>query len=287
MTLNSRRWLIGFLLCGALGAPAVNAADEAKLEIRKFELAYDVFGPLRKESSYFPGERLCCRYDVHGGKLNEAGQAEIEITCRILDSRGRVRTAFSNSIKSVRWTCADAFSRVHTMHLFPDDFLPGQYQLEISVEDRLTKQEAKCSQPITIKPVQLALVSPRCHSDARREVSAPFSGLVEQTLYLSAEVIGEDRTEGKILLTFAVELLDGEGDNVLHEMTPFDMKTEDPAFIENVGRHATMQISVPLKHPGKYKLRLVVTDQFAGHRATLELPLQVLDSDNPSELAAR
>lgn len=263
------------------------AADEPKLEIRAFEAVYDVLGPVRKDASYFPGERLCCRYQVHGCGLNEAGRAELEVSCQIADNRGRMRTAFTNTINGITWKCAGAFVPVKLVHQFPDDLPPGQYRLEISIEDKLTKQTVSHAQPLTIKPVRLALVSPRCHYDARREIAAPFSGLVEQKLFLSAEVIGEDRTQGKIALNFLVELLDAKGKNMLREKAPFEMKSDDAAFIENPRRHAVMNAALPLLHPGKYTLRLSVADQFAGATAELTLPVEVVDPSEPGVLAAR
>lgn len=293
MTCRKRTGLLDCLLWFALCASPLAAADrekaanQEKLEIRGFAAVYDSFGPARKEASYYPGERMCCRYDLYGCSLNEAGQAEMELFCRITDSRGRVRTAFSNKLKEAAWKCADAFIRLHTVHVFPDDFPPGQYQLEITIEDRLTKRETSVKQRITIKPVRLALVSLRCFHDAQRKISAPLAALVEETLFFNVEVIGEDRTQGKVSLAFLVELLDADGNNVLRETTPYEMKSEDPAFIQNPRRHAVMNATLPLRHPGKYTLRFSVADQFAGRTATLEMPLRVLNPSEPGVVAAK
>ncbi len=244
MTSRKQRGLFASLLLFAFCASPLaaadkeQAADQEKLEIRGFAMIYDNLGPARKDAAYYPGERMCCRYDVYGCGMNEAGQAEMELFCQITDSRGRVRTAFSNKVKEAAWKCASPFLRLHSVHVFGDDFPPGQYQLEIKVEDLQTNREASIKQRLTIKPVQLALVSLRCFRDAQRKISAPLAGVVEETLFFNLEVIGEDRTQGKVALAFLVELLDADGNNVLRGTKPFEMKSEDPAFIENPRRHA-------------------------------------------------
>jgi hypothetical protein len=42
-----------------------------------------------------------------------------------------------------------------------------------------------------------------------------------------------------------------------------------------------------LQHPGKYTLRIAVLDKLTGRTASLELPLEVHDLEEPNELAAR
>ena len=250
-------------------------------------MIYDNLGPARKDAAYYPGERMCCRYDVYGCGMNEAGQAEMELFCQITDSRGHVRTAFSNKVKEAAWKCASPFLRLHSVHVFGDDFPPGQYQLEIKVEDLQTNREASIKQRLTIKPVQLCLVSLRLFPRRAAQHLAPLAGVVEETLFFNLEVIGEDRTQGKVALAFLVELLDADGNNVLRGTKPFEMKSEDPAFIENPRRHALMNATLPLRHPGGYTLRFSATDQLAGRTASLELPLRVSDPTEPGVVATK
>jgi hypothetical protein len=277
------------IACGLLisHAPAAEApAEGPQLEIRKFQLSYDGFGPVRHDTSFYPGERLCCRYDIHGCGMNEAGQMELEVTCQLTDAQGKVRSAFSNSFKCQTWKNSAGFARVRSFHAFSHDYRPGRYQLELIVEDKLTQRETKVVQEVTVKPVTLALVSPKFYYDARRESPAPLSGLIDQTLYLDIEVIGEDRSQGKAALAYSVEILDAEGNNVLCELATQEVKFDDPAFIRDPGRRPVIHGTLALRQVGRYSLRVTVVDQLAGGQAQLDLPLEVLDPSEPGTVAA-
>lgn len=276
------------LACGVLWSMAAGqaAAAEPKLEIRKFQLVYGDFGPVRDDASYYPGERLCCRYDVHGCSENEAGRMELEVTCQLTDANGKVRSAFSNTIKAESWKNSPGFARVRSFEAFAGDCRPGRYQFELLVEDKLGGQEARLAHEVTIKPVALALVSPRFFYDARRQCPAPLSGLIEQTLYLDVDVIGEDRTQGKAALAYSLELLDASGSNVLRNVAPQEAQIDDAAFIQDRNRRPVIHWTLPLKQAGRYTLRLTLVDQMAGNQARLELPLEVLDPSEPGTVAA-
>jgi hypothetical protein len=267
--------------------PAADApAAEAQLEIRKFQLSYDGFGPVRHDASFYPGERLCCRYDIHGCGMTEAGQMELEVTCQLTDAQGKVRSAFSNSIKGRTWTNSAGFARVRSFHAFAHDYRPGRYQLELIVEDKLTQRETKVAQEVIVKPVALALVSPKFYHDARRECPAPLSGLIDQALYVDVEVIGEDRSQGKAAFAYSFEILDAEGNNVLREGAPQEAKLDDPAFIQDRSRRPVIHWTLPLRQVGRYTLRLTVADQLVGGQAQLDLPLEVRDPSEPGMVAA-
>ena len=276
------------LACGALALLALRpaAGAEPELEIRKFELAYDAFGPVRKDVSYFPGERLCCRYDVHGCGMNDAGQAELEITIQLTDAKGKVRSAFSNTVKTQSWKNSQGFARVRSFHAFADDYRPGRYRFELAIEDKLTQREAKVAQDVTIKPVALAIVSPKFYYDARHELAAPLAGLIDQTIYASFEIVGEDRSQGKAAIAHSFQLIDDKGDNVLRDAPPQEAQLDDPNFLRDRSRHPLIKLSLPLRQAGKYTMRLTVVDQMTGATTQLELPLEVLDRSEPGVFAA-
>lgn len=272
------------LACGIVWSLAAGdlGAAEPKLEIRNFHLIYGQFGPERPDAAYFPGERMGCRYDLFGCAADEQGRSEVEVTIQLIDAKGKVRVAFSNVVKSQSWKNSKGFARVWSFHQFADDVRPGKYQFELAVEDKSSQREAKLAQEVVVKPIALAIVSPRFYHDARHEVPGPLSGLVDQTIHASFDVVGEDRSQGKVLLVHSFEILDDEGENILLDAKPQEAQLDDPQFLQDRSRRPVIRVAFPLRKAGRYTLRLTILDQMAGAKTQLELPLEVLD---PSELS--
>lgn len=276
------------LACGVLWSLAANCgqADEPKLEIRNFQLSYDAFGPVRKDASYYPGEQLCCRYDMHGFGMNDAGQGELEVTLRLTDAKGKVRAAFSNTVKALTWKNSAGFARVRSFHAFAHDSRPGRYRLELAVEDKLTEREAAFEREIVVKPLALGIVTPRFYFDADHKYPAPLAGLIDQTIHATFEIVGEDRSQGKVSLAHSIEILDERGNNVLRDAPPQEGQFDDPEFLGDRKRRPVIKAVLPLRQVGSYTLRLTVVDQMVGRQTQLELPLVVSDPREPSTVAA-
>lgn len=277
------------LLCGIAcsWAAGETRAAEPAVEIRNFHLIYGQFGPERPDAAYFPGERLCCRYDLYGCSADDEGRSEVEVTIQLIDAKGKVRAAFSNVVKSQSWKNSKGYARVWSFHQFADDCRPGKYQFELAVEDKSSQREAKLMQEVVVKPIALAIVSPRFYHDARHEVPGPLSGLVDQTIHASFDVVGEDRSQGKVLLAHSFEILDDEGNNILLDAKPQEAQLDDPQFLKDRSRRPMIRAAFPLRKAGRYTLRLTVVDQMAGAKAQLELPLEVLDPSEPSTVAVK
>ncbi len=271
----------------ATGHGVAARGDEAKLEIRGLKLIYDEFSPVRKNSDFFPGERLTVKFDIHGFGLKDDGLGDLDVSCRVVDALGKVRHAFSYQVKADKWDRADAFNRQAAFHTLPDDARPGKYELELSLEDRVTRQQASASIPFTVKPTELALVSPRFFYDEKRTCRAPLSGSINQRIFFDCDVIGEDRSQGKIDLNASIELVDAAGKSVFQRSQLIDVLCQGDELPMNISQHMMVHGWVHLRHPGKYALRIVVLDKMTGRTASLELPLEVRDPEEPNELAAR
>lgn len=277
---------LGCVFAFSLAAGDVRAAEPA-LEIRNFHLVYGQFGPERPDAAFYPGERLGCRYDLYGCAVDEQGRSEVEVTIQLIDAKGKVRAAFSNVVKCQSWKNSQGFARVWSFHLFADDFRPGKYQFELLIEDKHSQRDAKLAQDVVVKPIELAIVSPRFYHDARHECPGPLSGLVEQTVHASFDIVGEDRSQGKVLLVHSFEILDDEGNNILLDSKPQEAQLDDPEFIRDRARRPVIRAAFPLRKAGRYTVRLTVLDQNAGAKAQLELPLEVLDPSEPGTVAAK
>lgn len=273
------------LLLSADGSSAV--AAEQKLELRGLELVYSHFGPVRKDSTYLPGERVCFRYDIYGCGFNEAGEAEIDVSCRLVDAMGKVRHAFSYPLKAGHWKHESPFVRESTFWQLSDAFRPGRYTLELTVEDRLTGEEASASQQMTVKPLELALVSPRFYCDENRTTPAPLSGSIGQPIYVSCDVVGEERLQGKIDVACSADILDKAGKSVLPAPFTLDIQLEGDKVPNDPSQHLVFRFGSRLLRAGKFTLRLAAVDKLAGRTAFLEFPLEVRNPEEPSALAAR
>src|SRR3569623_329001 len=100
-------WALSFAFAGNV-FPA-RAEEPTRLELRNLQPVYDQLGPVRKDLTYMPGERVRVQYDLYGCAFDQAGVTDIEISCRLIDEAGKVRNAFSYSYKGDNWQTSDAF----------------------------------------------------------------------------------------------------------------------------------------------------------------------------------
>jgi hypothetical protein len=267
---------LSFALAGNV-FPA-RAEESTKLELRNLQPVYDQLGPVRKDLTYVPGERVRVQYDLYGCALDQAGDTDIEISCRLIDAAGKVRNAFSYPYKGDNWQTSDAFLRESTYYALPDSLRPGKYTLEIGAEDHLSQQEASVQQAITVKPLQLTMVSPRFYYDEKRTSPAPLGGLINQSLYIDCDVVGEDRSHGKIALACSLDVLDGDGVSVLKAPHKFDFLLEGEKVPQERSQHFTYNGYLYLRQAGAYTMRIQAVDKVTGEVARLDLPLEVRDN---------
>ncbi len=253
-------------------------AEPAKLELRNLQAVYDQHGPVRKDRTYMPGERVRVQYDLFGCAFDQAGMTEIDISCRLIDEAGKVRNAFSYPYKADDWQTSDAFVRESTFYVLPDSLRPGAYALEIGIEDHISQQETSARLPITVKPLKLAVVSPRFYYDEKRTCPAPLAGLINQGLYIDCDVVGEDRSHGKIALACSLDVLDGAGNSVLKAPHKFDFLVEGEKVPQDRSQHFTYNGYLYLRQAGAYTMRLQAVDKVTGEVARLDLPLEVRDN---------
>ena len=260
----------------AQAADAKNGAEAGvKFEVRGLQPTYHRFGPVRKDMTYRPGERLCLRYDLYGCGLNDARATDVDVSYRIVNAEGKVRQATSHAIEIAPWSAEDAFVRVMDRCILDDMRRPGKYTLEIALEDRITGQEASASLLFTVKPTELAVVSPRFYHDENRTCPAPLSGLINQCIYLDCDVLGEDRSQNKVDVSVSVDLVDAAGKSVFQGPDVFGLVFEGDQMPRNISQHLGVHWRFDFRRAGKYKLRIAVFDKLGGGTAKLELPLEV------------
>lgn len=273
------------LLLGAGAAPARSAADE--LAIRNAQFAVDTLGPQREGFAYFPGERVCARWDVVGAAPATDGLVDFEVTYRLTSAGDKLEMFDTAFVTRRPWKGSDGFSRVNLVLKLPDHLQPGTVVLECTVEDKVAGARVKFEQELTVKEAAFALVSPTFSYDAEGKVPAPLGGTVGQALHFAVGTVGEDRTQEAWEYALDVRVLNDRDEEAAALVRPIVVATAERRVIENPQAHPLFRSGLVLDQPGSFTLRLTVTDKASGATAQLDLPIEIVDPSAPATLASR
>jgi hypothetical protein len=156
----------------------------------------------------------------------------------------------------------------------PEHFAPGDYTFECTVEDKSGSRTATLSEHFEVKPIELAIVRLLFAYDKDGLVRAPAGGLTGQHWFINANIVGEDRSQGKIDVDLEYRILEQDSAtqvagarNTLH--------INDPLVLRDRTRNPNFRISVQLERAGKFVFRLIATDKVSGRSTQIDIPLVV------------
>jgi hypothetical protein len=258
--------LVVFLLAGVTA--------HAELRITEVQAAYNPVWPGCTKLEYYPTDVVFLRFVVAGARRNSRGEVDFRAAVRLTDTDSK-EAAFQAMPRRTQWLALGGDSFVSFAGLLLDgEVPPGEYRATVTVTDELSAEEATCERPLTVKPLELAVVAPTFSYDPEGRIPAPPGGDPTRTLYWRMNVIGFACPGGEIDLKARIEFLDAAGQERLSdpEDIPIHRGAREGA---SPPRMVYLNGSLGLSRPGHYLMRVTVTDQVAHKTAKFETSLHV------------
>src|SRR5262249_55455549 len=131
----------------------------------------------------------------------------------------------------------------------PQQFTPGEYTLTVTIKDDRTGQTAFFERKLVVLADEFAICSPEFFYDSEGEISAPFSGLVNQKLHLRFNIIGISNGTGRTDVESRFQVLDAKTRQPLCKPVIRDHAMANPVLAQPYMRLASM---VALNSPGDF-----------------------------------
>jgi hypothetical protein len=257
----------------ALAFLALPAAAQAKLEIRDVQASHGQLGPERKSNEYVAGDEVFFRFTLAGVLTDADGRMRCEMKLTVIDPKGKQIPLAESPLQGIVALGGDAMP-ANASFEFDLGVLPGEYVLTVEVIDRLAKETASFQRKIICKPLEFALVRLRFHQDEAGKVPARIGGTVSQTLFVKFQAIGFDRSQNEVDVEMEIVILDEAGKPVMPKPIRRTLHNEKPAEVKTIDR-INLSASLTLNRPGKFALRIVITDKQTKKKVSFEAPLQV------------
>jgi hypothetical protein len=258
--------LVVFLLAGATA--------HAELRITEVRAAYNPVWPGSTKLEYYPTDVVFLRFVVAGARRNSRGEVDFRTAVRLTDMEGK-EAASQAMPRRTQWLALGGDSFVSFAGLLLEGQVPpGEYRATVTVTDEVSAEEATRERPLTVKPMELAVVAPSFSYDPERRIPAPPGGDPTRTLYWRLNLIGFACPGGEVDLKVAIEYLDAAGQERLSdpEDIPIRRGAREGASLP---RMVYLDGSLALSRPGLYLMRVTVTDRMAHKTAKFERSLHI------------
>jgi hypothetical protein len=264
------QWLVAAVVSWA--SPVATQATDLKLSNVRFTIGE--MGPPRKEVRFLPGDIVYLSYDIVGLTIDTDGTARYRMAMEISDNTGKVYFKENprdlTDFVPLRGQVIPARAFV-TVGL---DQPPGQYVCKVTVTDNITKATASFNARFEVVKPDFGIVAVHPTLDPQRQIPAPTTAFVGQTLFINFSVVGFQRDSQKRQPNVVNEyqFLDETGRPLL--VKPIS-QIVDRGLDENVPIY-TLQFPLFLNRPGKFTARITVTDKLTDKVVRFELPITVV-----------
>lgn len=259
--------LMGFGWQAGAGTPA------GSLTIEPGRPVLGIYGSLRGDARWVPGELISLAFDIGGLQPSAEGRYRFTVNLVLEDASGKA--VFADDADAT--PLAGGAGKVRHFVQLPTglDQAPGRFKLKLAVQDRVAKRTATATQDLTLAAPEFALVRPQCSLDPFGQVPAPAVGVVGQTLHFNwAAVHFKTNPQADAGSRVRVEVAVVDGDQ-----RPTGRKPSVTEFtnLESSQRVLPLRYEFPLERPGQFKIVVKATDVVAGKSAELILPVWVAD----------
>ena len=259
----------------AFAALAAVPAQGGQLKLTNSRMTYGELGPTRTNAKFLPGDILFFACEIIGLSIDPTGEAKFKMETRVLDSKGKVIFKRDPEERGQFTPLFGNTMPARALIIVGLDQDPGQYVLEITVEDPKTKSKDTTSTKFEVIKKDFGIVNVYTSYDVHGTISAPNSGVVGQTLFVQATVVSFERDpktkQPKIELQY--QYLDEKGTPLLKEPSKFLV---DNGVDEKHGLFSD-RFPIFLNRPGKFTVQITATDKIANKKSTYEF---VITSNN-------
>lgn len=211
-------------------------------------------------------------FTVEGLDLNERNHMELDLSMSLISKRGKTVLSRSIPIKGKPALRGNSVWSVAVLRLTAG-LEQGDYTFKIEVEDRQSREAASAEKSVTLIKPQLAFQTVQFFYDAKYTVPSSARFSLGQSLHFRAKIVGLEDLKGMYKVIQSFSIADAKTKKVIHRHSspPQSKNLGKPGAFWSVFGHTGM-----FTRPGKFLLRIQLTDQIADKMVTAELPFEIL-----------
>ena len=256
-----------------LAALLLLPAQGTTLKFENVRSLYGFHGPVRTTQKFLPGDQLYLAFDIGGITIDQNGSATYTMALDVTDINGKslqkVDARETKDFAPLGGTGLPGRAYV----ILGVDTPPGPYTLTFSATDKATGTKGTLVYKFEVLKLELGIVGAYTSHDPEGRSHAPSTGNVGTGIWLQFAVTGFKRDEAKKNqpdMHIEMEYLDESGKRTLPEAIK-----EDVTALDAEHPIVSKRMSVPFTRVGKFKVKILVTDNVAKKTTTLELPIVV------------
>jgi hypothetical protein len=253
---------------------ALPALDASSLQLSNVRLTCGKHGPSRTGSPLVPGDCLGIAYDITGITVDPAsGKVLYSTAMEITDKKGKVLFKQEPKPHEASNTLGGQ-SLPGFVHLdIGLEDKPGEYDVKLTVTDRVSKKTATLSQPFTVAEKAFAIVRLTTTSDNNGQNPVAVPG-VGEALWLNFAIVHfpRDKEKKQPHITFQMQVFDENGKPTTAQ--PFAGEISDKVPL--IAPAVYGQFFLALNRPGKFRVELKATCGICKKTAEFSFPLTVV-----------
>jgi hypothetical protein len=247
-----------------------------QLKITNDRVTYGLFGSVRPDTKFLPGDLFLVAFDIEGVRTDNNGKVLYSMGMEVTDSKGKTHYKQEprdlEGINSLGGARLPAFAHVD----IGTDQPPGEYTVKVTVTDRITKMSKTLVRRFEVLKKDFGIVRLNSTSDVEARMPAPPVGVVGQALWVNFGVVDFQRGSDKRC-------------NVKVEMRIYDEKNKETLALPFAGdvnqrvpndlQVLPMQYLLTLNRSGRFTVKLQATD-LNGSKKPVEVsfPVTVLEA---------
>jgi hypothetical protein len=256
-------------------ALALAPAQGGKLDLTNLRPTYGLQGPTRPTSKFLPGDPVYLTFDIDGITVGKDGKAVYTMGFDVTDKAGK------------SWHKVDPVERVDFVPLGGSrvpgrafvslgvDAPAGEYTMKFTTTDTVTKATGQFEYKFEVLKADLGVIQVRASRDEPGNQPAHTTGFVGEEIWIQFAAAGFKRdAKNQPNLRFEMVTLDDKGKPTIAQPLTLDVDKLD----EKVPIYS-LRFPLPLTRPGKFTVKLTVTDKVANKTTTFELPVTALATD--------
>ena len=245
------------------------ASAQAQLTVTNIQAVSPLGSVEWQTLEYHRNDDVRFRFEVRGARPDFRNQVDLEATIKLTDIRGEIvarRTAHLQSLSGAESVSGEAGLDLD------GQVNPGQYTATVTVTDNLSYQEVRFERVITVKPNEFAISGLTFSHDEEGKQPAYDRATFVGPLYYRMQITGCDCSRGQIDLKIRTAVLDAAVRQpiCLHR----DADVNFPVTGSDSGA-TVVGGSLHFVRPGKFLIRVVVTDQNTKKTTQIETPIEV------------
>ena len=261
----------------ALAILAGVPAQPPELKLTNVRTTIGELGPPRENNKLLPGDYLFFAFDIEGLTINADGNTRYVMSMEVTDAAGKVWLPKNPVEKSDFIPLRGNRIPARAYVIAGLDYPPGNYTCKLSVTDPKTKATGSLTMKYEVAKKDFGIVLVNTSYDPQGTISAPTTGQVGQTIFISFSVVAfeRDMKTKQPNVEIVIDILDEKnaslGQPLKHiqdDKSALPVKATDDVF--------RLPYQLFLTRPGKFTVQITATDNVSKKKATFKVPVTVM-----------